>query len=79
MRELTQEEIVEVSGGDGLKLPGGGYISTTRGILNGLGVVGAASTAFSVGYTIGTGINYTLERNDISLGGWAYDKWGHGS
>lgn len=73
MRELTTTEITEISGGDGFKLPGGGYISTTGRILTGLGIVGAVSTAYTVGYAIGTGVNYALESQDVSVGGAIYN------
>lgn len=57
MRELTQDEMAQVVGGDGFVLGAGKYISTTRVVTGGLGVVGAVQVGYDVGFAIGTGIN----------------------
>ena len=79
MRELTTEEIKQVAGGDGMMLPGGGYISTTSRIMNGLGLFGAATIAFEVGYAAGSAINDAVENNfGGNIGDYAYGYF-HGS
>lgn len=70
MRELNQEELDMVFGGDGIVIPGGGYISTTRNVFNLTGAYGAASLAGTVGYGVGTLINKGIEH---SFGGNAGD------
>lgn len=77
MRELTEQETGLVFGGDGMQLPGGGYVSTTRVITNGLGVIGAGATAYNAGKLVGAGINYGYEAMTGSslahdAGGWMY-------
>ena len=63
MRELTEQEAESVAGGDGMKLPGGGYISTTRAVFNGLGALGAFTFSYQAGRAVGSGINYAYERS----------------
>ncbi len=79
MRELTIQEAETVTGGDGLKLPGGGYISTTRTVFNGLGFLGAMSFSLGAGDLVGRGINAGYERVTGSslgsdLGGYFYEN-----
>lgn len=78
MRELTMDETKMVAGGDGFVLGGGRYISGTRLITGGLGVVGAVDVGYRAGYAIGTGIDaasgaLTGSRFSERLGGLAYD------
>ena len=74
MRELTEQEAGMVFGGDGIVLPGGNYISTTRTVLNGFGIMGAVSAGFAIGDTIGNGINYGYE---MATGGSLAHDAGH--
>ena len=62
MRELTQDEMRQVSGGDGMAIPGGSYLSTTRAITGGLGVVGAIDVSYRIGHALGDGINWATDR-----------------
>lgn len=74
MRELTEQEANQVVGGDGIVIPGGGYISTTRTVFNGFGVAGALSAAYTVGTAIGAGINYGYAHmTDSNIGSDLYD------
>ncbi|MEQ8313184.1 MAG: hypothetical protein RL839_04560 [Gammaproteobacteria bacterium] len=50
-----------VFGGDGIVLPGGSYVTTTRTVLNGIGIVGAVSAGFKIGDTIVNGIHFGYE------------------
>ncbi len=79
MRELTEQEMEMVVGGDGIALPGGNYISTTRTITTGLGVIGAIDVGWRIGSAIGAGVNYAYARGtggDLAhdLGGMAYNS-----
>lgn len=61
MRELRDDELELVAGGDGIKLPGNNYISGTRVIFNAQGIAGALSLGWTVGYGIGTAANWAME------------------
>lgn len=77
MRELTQDEMAQVVGGDGFNV-GKFYVSGTRATTGILGVAGAVSTAFQGGFLLGTGINMASGAMfDLSLsdraGGFIYE------
>lgn len=61
MRELTLDEMEIVAGGDGFHLGGSKYLSTTRVVTGGLGIVGAVDVGFRAGYAIGTGLNMATD------------------
>ena len=79
MRNLTEDEINQVSGRDGFYLGGNSYVSTTRLVTGALGIVGAASVAFEAGYLIGTGLNnatgamYGTSTSE-AIGGYFYEN-----
>ncbi len=69
MRELTIDELGEVSGGDSLF----GITNISQG-LKLTGVIGALSTAASAGYAVGTAISEGYElATGSSIGSDAYD------
>ncbi len=75
MRELNEKEMEMVAGGDGFALGGGRYISTTRMITGGLGVVGAVDVGYRAGFAIGTGIEAATGGSiSRALGGFAYER-----
>lgn len=78
MRELTQDEMAQVVGGDGFVLGGGAYISSTRLVTGGLGIVGAVDVGYRAGYAIGTAVNAGTDAmfgSTLSemMGGFAYN------
>lgn len=75
MRELTEHEAEKVAGGDGIKLPGGNYISTTRVVFDRLGALGALTLSYQAGSVVGAGINYGYER--ATGGSLAHDAGGY--